>query len=371
MALDIAQIDVAQIEVQAVYYATRALMAIGILFAGVVVSKIVKKISDYIVTRLLSKTETTWDDKIFMHITNAGIYLIYAAAVVIAGGQLGVDLIPVTIAVLIFVYAHPVSGLLKVLMERIEKDFVKKTKTRADDFVFPLINKFIVSAVYILAAITAMGQLGLEVTPLLAGLGIGGIALGFAAKDTVADILAGIFIIIDRPFVPGDRIEIWNAPKNSATWGDVIGVGLRSTTIKTTDNIVIVIPNSEIAKRDIINYTAVSLQIRVRIPIGISYESNLKTAEEVLLKIAKNTRGVSLKPVPKVITKEYGESSINLELRIWIDDARTRRRITSNIGKKIQSEFKKNGIEIPYPRRHIIMEGKDGGVTDMVKEYKK
>ena len=356
--MDLTQLT--QIEEYATYYATKSLVAIGILIAGFVVSKIAKKISNYIIARVLSKTETTWDDTVFEHITDAGIYLIYAATAVIAGGQLGIDLMPVTTAILIFIYAHPISGLIKVLMKRIEEDFVKRTKSRADDVVFPLINKFIVSAVYIVAAIMALDQLGIQVTPLLAGLGIGGIAVGFAAKDTVADILAGIFIIIDQPFVTGDRIEIWNAPKNSATWGDVIGVGLRSTTIKTTDNIVIVIPNSEISKRDIINYTAISSQIRVRIPIGISYESDLKKAEEVLLKVAKNTIGVSKKPVPKVIVKEYGESSINLELRVWIDDARTRRRITSNIGKKAKLELEKTGIQIPYPKRHIIMEGNIG-----------
>ena len=358
--MDITQIDISQIEKQAVYYATKAAVAIGILFAGILVSRIARKMSNYITAKFLSRTKTSWDDVVFGHVTNAGIYLIYAAAVVIAGRQLGIDLLPVTVAVLIFLYAHPISGLIKALMERVEKDFVKKTKSRADDVVFPLINKFVVYAVYIVAGIMALDQLGIEITPLLAGLGIGGIAVGFAAKDTVADLLAGIFIIIDQPFVQGDRIEIWNAPKNSATWGDVIGVGLRSTTIKTTDNIVIVIPNSEIAKRDIVNYTAISSQIRIRIPIGISYESDLKKAEEVLLKIAKNVRGVSKKPVPRVIVKEYGESSINLELRVWIDDARTRRRITSNIGKKVKSEFEKHGIEIPYPKRHIIMEGMEG-----------
>jgi small-conductance mechanosensitive channel len=234
---------------------------------------------------------------------------------------------------------------------------LKKSKDKGQMVIFPLINKTIISTIYVFAVIIALGQIGIEVLPFVAGLGIAGLAIGLAAKDTLSNMIAGIFIIIDKPFKLGDRIEIWSAPRNSATWGDVIDIGLRSTKIRTTDNIVMVIPNSEIAKRDIINYSAMPEGIRVRIPVGIAYEADLKEAKDLLLKIARETKGVSEKPAPKVVVKKFGESSVDLELRVWIKDARIRRRITSGIGGRIKEEFDAAGIEIPYPKRHIIIEG--------------
>ena len=97
--------------------------------------------------------------------------------------------------------------------------------------------------------------------------------------------------------------------------------------------------------------------IRVRIPLGIAYEADLKEASNILLGIAKKTNGVSEKPVPRVVVKKFGESSVDLELRVWIKDAKIRRRITSGIGTKIKKEFDANDIDIPYPTRSIIVQG--------------
>jgi small-conductance mechanosensitive channel len=190
----------------------------------------------------------------------------------------------------------------------------------------------------------------------VAGLGIVGLAIGLAAKDTIANVIAGISIMIDRPFVVGDRIELWSAPKQAATWGDVMEIGLRSTKIRTTDNILLIIPNSEIARRDIINYTTISQDIRVRIPVGIAYEADAKKAEKIILDIAKNTEGVLKEPASVVVMQAFGASSIDLELRVWIDNARNRKNIMSTLGKGIKKAFDEQGIEIPYPRRHVILE---------------
>jgi small-conductance mechanosensitive channel len=93
--------------------------------------------------------------------------------------------------------------------------------------------------------------MGFNIMPFVAGAGVAGIDIGFAANDTLSNLIAGVLLIIDRPFEVGDRIEVWSAPKNAATWGDVIDIGLRATKIRTTDNIVIVISNNEMMKRDI------------------------------------------------------------------------------------------------------------------------
>jgi small-conductance mechanosensitive channel len=136
----------------------------------------------------------------------------------------------------------------------------------------------------------------------------------------------------------------------------VIDIGLRATKIKTTDNIIIVIPNNEIMKRDIVNYTLISSMIRVRINIGVAYDTPVEKAKQVLLKVASQVDWVAINPEPKVVVRNFGESSVDLQLRVWIPDARRRMDTISIITDRAKTEFEINGIEIPYPKRdiHII-----------------
>ena len=224
---------------------------------------------------------------------------------------------------------------------------------KIDDIVFDLLKKFCGAIIYSIAIILALDILGVNVMPFIAGAGIAGIAIGFAAKDTLSNLIAGVLLIIDRPFEVGDRIEVWSAPVGSATWGDVIDIGLRATKIKTTDNIVIIIPNNEIMRRDIVNYTIITSKIRVRVGIGISYDANIKRAKEIILKVADSTEWIAKDPPPKVVVRNFGESSVDLQLRIWIDDARQRMDTISHITDKVKEAFDEEGIEIPYPKRDV------------------
>jgi MscS family membrane protein len=197
--------------------------------------------------------------------------------------------------------------------------------------------------------------LGYNVTALLAGMGIAGIAVSLAAKDSVSSIIAGILLAVSKPFVPGDRIEIWNPPPNQSTWGDVVEVGLRSTKVRTTDSITIIIPNSQLMNRDIINYTEGSPTMRLRVPISVSYRSDLESVEKVLIALAGGIEGVLQDPAPRVLVDQFGDSSINMELRVWIDNAKRRTTIIDQINRRIKVEFEKSSIEIPYPKRDIYI----------------
>jgi small-conductance mechanosensitive channel len=153
----------------------------------------------------------------------------------------------------------------------------------------------------------------------------------------------------------GDRIELWSAPKNSATWGDVMDIGLRATKIKTTDNIVVIIPNNVLMNRDIVNYTAISDEIRVRIPIGISYEANTKKAKDLIVQVSLELDWVLKNPEPKVVVKNFGESSVDLEARVWIRNPRKRMDTISYITDRVKEVFDRENIEIPYPKRDITI----------------
>ncbi|MFC1877519.1 mechanosensitive ion channel family protein [Thermodesulfobacteriota bacterium] len=258
-------------------------------------------------------------------------------------------------ALMMLFLAAPAVKVTIVILQTIEKRIVHKTETKVDNVIFDLLTRFVGVIIYIVAIILALDLLGVNVMPFIAGAGVLGIAIGFAAKDTLSNLIAGVLLIIDRPFEIGDRIEVWTAPSGSSTWGDVIDIGIRATKIKTTDNIVIIIPNNEIMKRDIINYTIISSKIRVRINIGVAYNADLPRAKQIILDIADTIEWIAKEPKPKVVVRLFGESSVDLQVRAWIKDARKRMDTISEITDKVKEAFDQHGIEIPYPRRDIVI----------------
>ncbi|MCG6910961.1 MAG: mechanosensitive ion channel family protein [Deltaproteobacteria bacterium] len=261
----------------------------------------------------------------------------------------------VFLALMIVLLAGPLTTFTILLLQYLEKRVADRTENKIDDILFDLLNKFAGAIIYVTAAILALDTLGINVMPFVAGAGVLGVALGFAAKDTLSNLIAGVLLIIDRPFEVGDRIEVWRAPAGSASWGDVIDIGLRATKIRTTDNIVIIIPNNEIMTRDIVNYTIINTKIRVRINVGIAYDADLTLAKDTVLQVAAEIDWIAKDPAPKVVVRNFGESSVELQLRVWIPDARRRMDTISEVTDRIKTRFDEKGIEIPYPKRDITI----------------
>jgi len=258
-------------------------------------------------------------------------------------------------ALMIMVLASFTSSILKTFLPQIKEKVASRTQSKMDDVILDLMNRFASVIIYVTAAILALDTLGLNIMPFIAGAGVAGIAIGFAAKDTLSNVIAGVLLIIDRPFEVGDRIEVWSAPANSATWGDVVDIGLRATKIRTTDNLVIVIPNNEIMTRDIVNYTTISKDIRVRIPIGIAYDADVSKAKEIIKRVSLELDWAKREPEPKVVVKSFGDSAVNLEARVWISRPRKRMDTISHITDRVKEVFQQEGIEIPYPKRDIYI----------------
>ena len=261
-------------------------------------------------------------------------------------------------ALLIIFLAIPAKNFLVIAIGYLQNTIAHRTENKIDDIIFELLGRFSGFIILATAIIIALDLLGANVMPFIAGAGVAGVAIGFAAKDTLSNLIAGILLIIDRPFEVGDRIEVWSAPEGTATWGDVIDIGLRATKIKTTDNIVIIIPNNEIMLRDIINYTTITEKIRVRINIGIAYDADMQMAKDIILKVADSAAWVAKHPPAAVVVKNFGDSSVDLQLRVWIDDARKRMHTISYITDRVKTVFDEQGVEIPYPKRDIYIKGK-------------
>ncbi len=296
------------------------------------------------------------NDQIFFLIKRAGHYSILALAGIWLVNMFEAPFIKrIFSAFLIILLTSIANNIVNSFLPYLEHNIAAKTKTAVDNVIIDLFKKFSGIIIYTVGVILALDAMGFNIMPFVAGAGVAGIAIGFAAKDTLSNLIAGVLLIIDRPFEVGDRIEVWTAPKNAATWGDVIHIGLRATKIRTTDNIVIIIPNNEIMKRDIINYTTVTKEIRVRIPIGVAYDADIKKAKELIIKTALELDWVMQEPAPKVVVRSFGDSAVDLQARIWISRPRRRMDTISHVTDRVKEVFQEEGIEIPYPKRDIYI----------------
>ncbi|MBU7044341.1 MAG: mechanosensitive ion channel family protein [Theionarchaea archaeon] len=335
-------------------------VAAGGILSLKAVSVIFRKISSR-----TQKTDTLWDDIVFEFVKKLVQFSIISAVFYFIMSKVDNTTISQFLEiVLIFLAAYLAIHVITFIMDLFKNVLIKESETRLDDLVFPMLKTGLSIGVYLIALLISLDQLGYNVSGLLAGMGIAGIAVSLAAKDSLSNVIAGILLLMDKPFLPGDRIELWNAPPNQATWGDVVEVGLRSTKIMTTDNITIIVPNSELMKRDIINYTEGSSMIRLRIPASVSYDSNLVEVEKVLINTLIDIKGIEKIPEPQVVVTEFGDSSINVELRVWISDAKSRRSLQDEINRRIKMEFEKSSIEIPYPKRDLYVKEMNSPHTD-------
>ena len=337
-------------------YIHTSIKATAAIVSALIAWFILKKVLNTFEKRIKKHTDLQINSQVFQTVRKVLFY----ALLLVTGTYLirlfHIELIEnIFYAIFIILIASPVNEFLIIAIKYLETHIADKTDTDIDNIVFDLLKKFAGAIIYITAIIIALDMLGVNVMPFIAGAGVAGIAIGFAAKDTLSNLIAGVLLIIDRPFEVGDRIEVWTAPTGSSTWGDVIDIGLRATKIKTTDNIVIVIPNNEIMRRDIINYTILSSKIRVRINMGVAYDANIEKAKELIIKVAHLAEWIAKDPAPKVVVRNFGESSVDLQLRVWINDARKRMDTISYITDNVKTLFDKEGIEIPYPKRDIII----------------
>lgn len=191
-----------------------------------------------------------------------------------------------------------------------------------------------------------------NLTPLFASAGIIGIAIALAAKDTLANFFGGIALFVDAAYKVGDYIIL-----DSGERGEVVEVGIRSTKIQTRDDIMITIPNSIMSTTKIINQSAPEPRYRIRIDVGVSYDSDLRHVEKTLLGVATANQALASKPEPRVRVRSFGDSAINFQLLVWVQDPRHRGRETHNLLKMIHIAFREEGIEIPFPHRDIYLRG--------------
>jgi len=192
----------------------------------------------------------------------------------------------------------------------------------------------------------------IDLTAWLASAGILGIAVGFAARDTLANLFAGIFILADAPYQLGDFIVLGNGER-----GRVTQIGIRSTRLLTRDDIEVTIPNSLIANSTIVNETGgPHAKRRVRVQVGVAYGSDIDHVREVLLKVADDSGLAAFAPEPRVRFRSFGDSALDFQLQVWIESPAVRGRALDQLNSAVYKAFNEAGIEIPFPQRVVTMQ---------------
>ncbi|MCK5726948.1 MAG: mechanosensitive ion channel family protein [Thiotrichaceae bacterium] len=192
---------------------------------------------------------------------------------------------------------------------------------------------------------------GIDMTAWLASAGIVGIAVGFAAKDTLANLFSGVFILADTPYKIGDYVVLGDSQR-----GKVTHIGIRSTRFLTRDDVEITVPNSIVGNSKIINQTGgPHSKFRLRIKVGLAYGSDINYSRELLVRLAKECEGICKTPEPRIRFRHFGGSSLDHELLCWVDNPELRGRVTDRISTIIYNQFMKEGIEIPYAKQDVYI----------------
>ena len=209
-------------------------------------------------------------------------------------------------------------------------------------------------AIIVIGGAMVLGVFGVEITPIIASLGIAGLAVALAFQDTLANFFAGVYITADRPIKIGDYVKLDNGDE-----GYVVKVGWRTTQIRTLPNNLVIVPNTKLAQSVITNYYSPAKEMSVVIPCFVSYDSDLKKVErvtaDVATKIQKTAKGAVPDFVPFIRFNEFGESGIKFSVILRVQEYTDKYLVTHEFMKALHSRFKKEKIEIPYPKRDIYI----------------
>lgn len=240
----------------------------------------------------------------------------------------------VAIALAGFVVARLVSGaVIRVLGKRLDRQQL------------PILRRILYYGILLLFLMSALRELGFDLSVLVGAAGILTVAVGFASQTSASNLISGLFLIAERPFAVGDTIKVGEFT------GEVLAIDLLSIKLRTFDNLYVRIPNEQMIKTEVINLTKFPIR-RVDIAVGVAYREDLGLVKAMLLRLADRHPLCLEEPRPIVYFAGFGESSIDLKLLVW-----TRREnyleLWNSLHEQIKLEFDRNAVEIPFPNRTI------------------
>ena len=330
--------------------------ALLIVLAALMAAKIVYFIFKKYVRAMAHKTETDLDDLLVKALEKPFIFLVLIIGLKLSAIPLSLasgaaSLLNNLIGVLLTLdIAWLAVGGIDVAVEKILVPMTRKSRSKLDDQLVPFFRDGLKAVVFIIALLTIVANFGYDITAVLGGLGIAGIAVALAAQDSIGNIIGSAAIFTDRPFEIEHEVRIGDVS------GNVEEVGMRSTRIRTLDNTLVTIPNSVVAKSAIENYTTTGRR-KAYAKLSLEYSisnKKLKEAREMLLEIARGARGVDAEACT-VRLSTFAESSLALTLAYDVVETSRFLDVQDEVNMQIKERFEKAGIEFAYPSRTLYV----------------
>jgi MscS family membrane protein len=231
------------------------------------------------------------------------------------------------------------------------RSFALRSETDVDDQIIELLEIATKYIVWFIAILIILSYLEFDITPLVAGAGILGLAFALAAQDILSNFFGGAMITVDKPFKLGDRVKV------EGYVGDIVEIGPRSTRMLTVENMLVTIPNSKIASNIVVNFTAPEPTEKIRVAVSVAYGSDLAKVREILMDIGQQAAGASgyILPgaQPEVFLREFGDSGISFILVTWAKAYNLTLEAQDYLNMRIYERFAKEGIEIPFPQMDV------------------
>ena len=330
----------------------QALLLIVVVSLGV--ARLVQVGGDFLIRRVTHRIPGEVDDVVLRGLHPAGY-----VTVVLVGAYLAREPIGLTGALDVGVTATILSTITLVWMVTLLRVGRKASKALVessegiDGSVVPIFQNVWTFLVLGIGGFLLLTYWEINVTPLLASAGVLGIIVGLAARDTIANFFGSIALYFDGTYKIGDYIVLETGER-----GRVEDISIRSTVIRTRDDVLVTIPNSRLNSATIVNESVPERERRIRIPVGVAYGSDLDGVEEALLSVAEDESLVLEQPKPRVRVRGFGDSAVDVELLCWIRDPVLRGRASHLLNKGVYAAFEKRGIGIPFPQRDVhVVEG--------------
>lgn len=329
-----------------------------IMFLFILIAFLSRFIMRGFIRILAHRTKTILDDLIvealtlpvFLALLVAGLWV---SLVRIPDLSDHVDLVQkIAIVLFIAIAALALVRLLKSILIWYGHEITYRTKTDLDDKLLPLIRRVGTILIYIIALLIIIDQMGINISPLLAGLGIGGLAVALALQPTLSNFLAGTYVVSDAVINVGDYITLEGGPE-----GTVEDIGWRTTKLRHWQGNLIILPNSKLAEAIVTDYEKPDQSLMFAVDCGVSYDSNLERVEQVTIEVAKETMQKypegSKDFDPLVRFKSFGDSNINFAVVLKSVDRMSQYVIKNQFIKALHERFKQEGIDIQYPVRKL------------------
>jgi MscS family membrane protein len=328
-----------------------------ILAVSLIVAFIAKLIISQVLKPLAKKTKTLVDDLVIKSISSVIFFIVLAIGFKIGFQAFQFEIQIYNSIVDTFLVLFVAIALIRIIHNIAEhwiEEWAKTTESTADDRLIPLIEKILKAVVVILAVIFVFDAWDVDISPLLATAGIAGIAIGFAVRDSLANILGGLQLVLDKTFKVGDKVEI-----ESGQQGVILDIGLRSTKLKTYDNEVIYIPNGQLANARIKNFTVPDLSVRVNVNFGVEYGTDTEKVRQVVFNAIQAIDGVLEDPAPVVQFLTMSDFALDFVARVWVSKYTNAFDMKLRVTDAIYNVLNEAGIGIPFPTRTIFTKSTD------------